>query len=59
MPSIGFCSAPLTEAGATTPAASRSVGAMSITWWNWERSPPLSLILLGHEMTMPLRVPPK
>ena len=32
---------------------------MSITWRNWERMPPLSLILAGQEMTSGFRVPPK
>ncbi len=58
-PSIGFCGTPLMLVGAGTPAASRMVGAMSMTWWNWVRMPPLSLIRAGQEMTRPLRVPPK
>ena len=41
------------------PVASRIVGAMSIMWWNWLRTPPTSLIRLGHEIAMPWRVPPK
>ena len=32
---------------------------MSMTWWNWVRMPPLSLMRAGQEMTRPLRVPPK
>jgi hypothetical protein len=32
---------------------------MSITWWNCDRSPPVSLIRAGHELPMGLRVPPK
>ncbi len=58
-PSIGFCGTPLSIDGACTPAASRIVGAMSMTWWNCVRMPPLSLMRAGQEMTMPLRVPPK
>src|SRR5262245_40545400 len=35
------------------------VGTMSITWWNCVRMPPASLMRFGHEITRPLRVPPK
>jgi hypothetical protein len=31
-PSIGFCGKPLTITGSGIPAASRMVGAMSMTW---------------------------
>ena len=41
------------------PVASRMVGTMSMTWWNWLRMPPLSLMTFGHEIAMPWRVPPK
>ena len=41
------------------PAASRMVGTMSITWANWLRMPPLSVMTLGQAMAMPCRVPPK
>ena len=58
-PSMGFWVTPLMLEGAVTPAASRMVGMMSMTWWNWERTAPLSLMRSGHEMTRPLRVPPK
>ena len=58
-PSIGFCSAPFTRAGIAMPAASRIVGTMSMTWWNWLRCSPAALIPRGHEMASPLRVPPK
>ena len=39
---MGFWSTPLTLVDAVTPAASRSVGMMSITEQNWVRIPPLS-----------------
>ena len=58
-PSIGFCWMPLTMSGAWMPAASRMVGTMSITWWNWVRIPPTSLIWPGQEIASPCRVPPK
>src|SRR5512144_2413238 len=58
-PSIGFCLIPSTVSGACSRDASRSVGTMSIMWWNCERMPPLSLITAGHEIAMPWRVPPK
>ena len=41
MPSIGFWAMPLTIVGCAMPAASRIVGATSMTWWNWERKPPV------------------
>src|SRR5262249_15653278 len=34
-------------------------GGHKVTWWNWARMPPLSLMRAGHEMTTGLRVPPK
>jgi hypothetical protein len=58
-PSIGRWVMPLTETGCGRPAASRIVGTMSMTWWNWWRMPPLSLMRAGQDMAMPLRVPPK
>ena len=58
-PSIGFCLMPSTFSGAGIPAASRIVGTTSITWWNWLRMPPLSLMRAGQEMTAPLRLPPR
>ncbi len=58
-PSIGFCLMPSTISGALTPVASRIVGTMSMTWWNWVRMPPASLMRFGHEIAMPWRVPPK
>ena len=56
---MGICWIPFTDVGASMPAASRMVGARSMTWWNWVRSPPASVIRRGHEMARPLRVPPK
>ncbi len=58
-PSIGFWAMPLTVLGAAMPVASRIVGTTSITWWNWWRMPPASLMRLGQAIAMPLRVPPK
>ena len=58
-PSIGFCAIPLTNVGWRIPAASRIVGAMSMTWWNCERNPPLIAIRAGQETIRGLRVPPK
>src|SRR5215468_12178201 len=58
-PSIGLCVIPLTTFGALIFVASRIVGTMSITWWNWVRMPPLSVITFGHEIAMPCRTPPK
>ena len=39
MPSMGVCGTRLTSRGSGMPATSRIVGATSITWWNWDRSP--------------------
>jgi hypothetical protein len=58
-PSSGFCAMPLTTLGAETCAASKIVGTMSMTWWNWVRSSPFALIPLGQWTTIGLRVPPK
>ncbi len=58
-PSIGLCLMPSTTFGCLILAASRIVGTMSITWWNWWRMPPLSLITFGHEIAMPCLMPPK
>ena len=58
-PSIGFCGIPFTLFGIWMPVASRIVGTMSITWWNWVRMPPASLMRAGQEIAMPWRVPPK
>src|SRR5262249_11850523 len=58
-PSIGLCLMPSTSFGCLTPAACRIVGAMSITWWNWWRMPPLSVITFGQEIAIPCRTPPR
>ena len=58
-PSIGLCLMPSTIFGCLICAASRMVGTISMTWWNWLRMPPLSVITFGHEIAMPCRVPPK
>ena len=57
-PSMGLCLMPSTVWGALTCVASRMVGTMSMTWWNWLRMPPASLMTLGQEMAMPWRTPP-
>jgi hypothetical protein len=58
-PSMGFCSIPSITSGMGIPVASRIVGAISMTWWNWCRMPPLSLITSGQAMAIPCLVPPK
>ena len=58
-PSIGFWATPLTLLGSGRPAASRTVGATSMTWWNCERTSPFAWMRFGQRTTMPLRVPPK
>src|SRR3990172_12630176 len=58
-PSIGVCFTPLIIVGSLTPAASRIVGAMSMTEQNCERTSPVFLMRLGQETTRLLRVPPK
>jgi hypothetical protein len=58
-PSMGRCSMPLMVSGAAMPVASRMVGTISMTWWNWRRMPPVSLIWPGQDMTTPCAVPPK
>ncbi len=58
-PSIGACAVPFTTFGSGSLAASRTVGATSITWWNWARTSPFDRIPFGQWATMPLRVPPK
>ena len=42
-PCISSCSIPSTVRGAGIPATSRTVGATSIAWANWERRPPASV----------------
>ena len=46
-PSIGFCFMPLTVFGSGMSAASSTVGAMSITCWNWLRISPFALMRFG------------
>ena len=59
VPSMGDCCTPLTIVGSGSPAASRIVGATSMTWVNCERSPPFSSIPFGQWTIVPLRVPPQ
>ena len=59
VPCIGSCSIPSTVCGCGMPARSRIVGAMSITWPNCERKPPVSVMRSGQRTTMGLRVPPR
>jgi hypothetical protein len=49
----------LTIAGWGRPATSSTVGAMSMTWWNWVRTSPLAWIPRGQWTMVPLRVPPQ
>ena len=58
-PSIGTWAVPFTTFGSGSFAASSTVGATSITWWNCVRSPPFVRIPFGQWTTRPLRVPPK
>ena len=58
-PSIGFCWTPFTDIGCGSCAASRIVGAMSMTWWNCVRISPLPVIAFGQCTIVPLRVPPQ
>ena len=50
---------PFTTFGSGRPAASRMVGATSITWPNCVRISPFARIRFGQDTTRPLRVPPK
>ena len=59
VPSMGLWSTPLTIVGSGRPAASRMVGATSITWVNCDRRPPFSSIPFGQCTIVPLRVPPQ
>ena len=58
-PSMGCCWMPCTKVGSGMPAASSTVGARSITWWNWLRISPLAWMPLGQCTIVPLRVPPQ
>lgn len=59
VPSIGSCSMPSTASGSGIPAASRIVGATSMTCVNCERVSVLGFIRAGHASTIGLRVPPR
>ena len=59
VPSIGDCITPFTIVGSGRPAASRIVGATSMTWVNCDRRPPFSSIPFGQWTIVPLRVPPQ
>ena len=50
---------PWTKPGAGSPAASSTVGATSMTWWNWWRSSPFAAKPPGQWRIVPLRVPPQ
>ena len=58
-PCSGICWMPLTNVGSGIPAASRTVVATSMTWWNWLRISPRASKPLGQCTIAPLRVPPK
>jgi len=58
-PWMGICWTPFTLIGSGRPAASRIVGAMSITWWNWARSSPFAPMPRGQWTIVPFRVPPQ
>jgi hypothetical protein len=47
-PCSGSCMTPLTRVGCGSPAASSTVGATSIAWWNCERISPFALMRLGQ-----------
>ena len=57
-PWIGICGVPFTTRGSGSPAASRIVGATSMTWCHCERISFFACKPFGQETTMPLRVPP-
>ena len=50
---------PLTIFGSGRPAASSTVGATSITWWNCERTSPFAVTRFGQCTITPVRLPPK
>ena len=56
---MGACWMPFTKTGCGSPAASRIVGATSMTWWNWWRTSPFDAIPRGQCTIVPLRVPPQ
>src|SRR5437588_563172 len=57
-PCIGSWVTPLTCTGSGNPAASRTVGATSMTWQNCERVWPRAWMRAGQWTMVPLRVPP-
>ena len=59
MPSMGSWPIPSTAVGSGSPAASRTVGAMSMQWVNWVRMTLSALIRRGQVTTMGFRVPPR
>ena len=59
VPWCGICCTPCTNVGAGRPAASSTVGAMSMTWQNCERSSPRAAKPFGQCTIVPLRVPPQ
>jgi hypothetical protein len=59
MPCNGICWTPLTLTGSGSLAASSTVAATSITWWNCERTSPLAWMPAGQWTIVPLRVPPQ
>ena len=59
MPSIGSCGMPSTVSGSGMPAASSTVGPMSMQWVNWLRTSLLALMRLGQATTIGSRVPPR
>ena len=58
-PWIGICCTPFTLIGCGTPAASRIVGATSMTWWNCVRISPRAPNPFGQWTIVPVRVPPQ
>src|SRR2546428_152793 len=58
-PCIGCWVMPLTCAGSRIPAASSTVGATSMTWQNWWRTPSFAAIPLGQCTMVPLQQPPE
>ena len=55
---VGRCWMPCTNVGSGRPAASRTVGATSMTWWNWWRTSPVASMPRGQCTIVPVRVPP-
>ena len=58
-PSMGAWVTPCTVLGSGRPAASRMVGATSMTWVNCSRSSPRAVMRAGQCTMVPLRVPPQ